>query len=48
MIIHQKMDVGDIGLAGDLEKNPDDDGDIDGKHQAPGVFSQTQIHSAPG
>src|SRR6185437_8414771 len=49
MIIHQKVDVGNVGLAGDLvEKNPDQDGGIDGKHQAPGALPHTQIHSAPG
>jgi hypothetical protein len=30
-----------------VDKNPDDNHRIDGKHQAPGIFSQTQIHSAP-
>jgi hypothetical protein len=49
MIIDQEMDVGDVGLARDfVEKNPDQDGNIDGKHQPPGVFPHTQIHSAPG
>ena len=48
MIIDQQMDVGDIGFAGDLvEKNPDQNSDVDGKHQAPGIFPHTQIHSAP-
>src|ERR1700761_4618238 len=48
MIVHQQMDIGNVGFAGDLvEKNPDDDGDIDGEHQAPGIFPHTQIHSAP-
>ena len=48
MIIDQQMDVGDVGLARDLvEKNPDQNGDVDGQHQAPGVFPHTQIHSAP-
>ena len=48
MIIDQKVDVGDIGFARDLvEENPDQDGDVDGKHQAPGVFPHTQNHSAP-
>jgi hypothetical protein len=48
MIIDQKMDVGNVGLARDLvEKNPRQNGGIDGKHQPPGVFPHTQIHSAP-
>jgi hypothetical protein len=48
MIIDQKMDVGDIRLARDLvEKNPCQNGGIDGQHQTPGVFPHTQIHSAP-
>jgi hypothetical protein len=48
------MDVGDVGRQRDLvEKDPDHDGDIDGKHQAPFFFMKertlphTQIHSAP-
>ena len=49
MIIDQEVDVGDVGSQRDLvEKHPDQHGDIDGKHQAPGVFPHTQIHSAPG
>ena len=48
MIIDQQVDIGNVGLQGDLvEKNPDQDGDIDGKHQTPGAFQHTQIHSAP-
>src|SRR6478736_7048277 len=39
MIIDQKMDVGDVRLARDLvEKNPRQNGGIDGKHQPPGAF----------
>src|SRR5258708_4634469 len=49
MIIDQQVDIGDIGLAADLvEEIPDQNGDVDGKHRAPGVFPHTQIHSAPG
>src|SRR5713101_3199492 len=48
MLIDQKIYVADVSLACDLvEKHPDEDGGIDGKHQAPGVFPHTQIHSAP-
>jgi hypothetical protein len=48
MIIDQKVDVGDVGFARNLvEENPDQDGDVDGKQQAPGVFPHTQNHSAP-
>jgi hypothetical protein len=49
MIIDQEMDVGDVGRQRDLvEEHPDQNGGVDGKHQAPGVFPHTQIHSAPG
>jgi hypothetical protein len=42
------MDIGDIGLARQLvEKDADQHRDIDREHQPPGVFPQTQIHSAP-
>src|ERR1700739_3441425 len=48
MIVHQQMATGNVGFAGYLvEKNPDHDGDIDGEHQAPGIFPNTQSHSAP-
>src|ERR1700688_2989138 len=49
MIVDHEVDVGDVGFAGDLvEKNPDHNGDVDGEHQAPGIFPHTQIHLAPG
>ena len=49
MVVDQKMDVGDVRRSRDLvQKHPDHDRDIDGKHQAPGLFPQTQLHSAPG
>src|SRR5664279_5238377 len=48
MIVDQEMDVGDVGLAAELvEQHPDQHGDIDGQHQAPGIFPYPQIHSAP-
>ena len=48
MIVDQEMDVGDVGLARQLvEKDADQHGDVDREHQPPGVFPQTQIHSAP-
>jgi hypothetical protein len=31
-----------------VEEHPDQNGGVDSKHQAPGVFPHTQIHSAPG
>ena len=44
MIVDQQMDVGDVRRQRDLvEENPDDDGGIDGKHQAPGIFPHPQI-----
>src|SRR5450631_3928951 len=48
MIIDQQVDVGNVGLARDLvEKNPDQNRDVDGQHQPPGVFPHAQNHSAP-
>jgi hypothetical protein len=49
MIVDQKMNVGNVGFARDLEeKYPGENGDVDGQHQAPGVFPHRQNHSAPG
>src|SRR3981189_2894469 len=48
MIVDQQVDIGEVRLAGELvEKNTDEDGDIDGQHQPPRVFPNTPIHSAP-
>src|ERR1019366_1988735 len=49
--VDQEMNVGDVGWKPDLvEKNSRYNGDIDGKHQAPGVSpgSQIPIHRRPG
>ena len=48
MIVDQKMNVGDEGRQRDLvQENPDHHGDVDGKHQSPGVLQGAPIHSAP-
>ena len=48
MIVDQQVNVGDVGLARQLvEEDADEYGGVDGKHQPPGVFPHTQIHSAP-
>src|SRR5580704_19784943 len=48
MIVDEEVDVGNVRWKPDLvEKYPDENRRVDGEHQPPGVFSQTQIHSAP-
>ena len=48
MIIDQQMDVGNVGRQRDLvEKHPDQHGDVDGEHQAPGVFPTRRFIRAP-
>src|ERR1700736_3927159 len=46
MIVGQQMDVGDVGRQRDLvQENPDHDGDVDGKHQPPGVLPRAKAHA---
>ena len=48
MIVDQQVDIGNVRRQRDLvEEDSDEDGDVDGQHQSPGVFPPTQIHRAP-